>query len=166
MLSISHVLVPTDFSEGSAEALDYARLLCRTFGARLHLLHVLETTGLVNVISANGYAAIIPDLFDDIVDSRRAQLEALLTSSERRHKGVTTSVVVAGSPAREIVKYAAAQKIDLIVVGTHGRKGLPHFVLGSVAEAVVREAGCPVVTVRPEATIGHSLGSTAVHASA
>lgn len=166
MLSISNVLVPTDFSEGSAEALDYARLLCRTFGARLHLLHVLETTGLVNVISANGYAAIIPDLFDDIVAGKREQLGALLTTGERRGGRVKMTVLSGGSPAREIVKYAAAEHIDLIVIATHGRKGIPHFLLGSVAEAVVREAGCPVITVRPRATAEHRLQDTPVHATA
>jgi nucleotide-binding universal stress UspA family protein len=165
-LSISNVLVPTDFSEGSAEALDYARQLCRTFGARLHLLHVLETTGLVNVVSANGYAAIIPDLFDDIIAEKREQLGALLTSTERRLKRIKMTVLAGGNPAREIERYAADERIDLIVIGTHGRTGLPHFLLGSVAEGVVREAGCPVITVRPHATVGHSLGSTLLHASA
>jgi nucleotide-binding universal stress UspA family protein len=150
--------VPTDFSEGSAEALEYARQLCRTFGARLHLLHVLETTGLVNVISANGYAAIIPDLFDDVVAGKREQLGALLTPDERRRNRVRMTVLAGGSPAREIEKYAVAEHIDLIVMGTHGRKGLPHFLLGSVAEAVVRQAACPVVTVRPRAAIDHKLG--------
>ena len=154
MLSIANVLVPTDFSEGSAEALEYARTLCRRFGARLHLLHVLETTGLVNVISANGYAAIIPDLFNDIIAERRENLERLLTQDERQSGRAIATVTPLGSPAREIVRYAADQHSDLIVIATHGRTGLPHVLLGSVAEAVVRQASCPVITVRRRAHAG------------
>jgi len=152
VLTISNVLVPTDFSEGSAAALDYARLLCRKFGARVHLLHILETTGFVNVISANGYAAIIPDLFNDLVAEKQKELDALLTSEEVQCFRATMTVRRAGSPAREIARYAAAEHVDLIVMGTHGRHGLAHFLLGSVAEGVVREAACPVITVRPHAT--------------
>lgn len=151
MLSIKNVLVPTDLSEGSAEALEYARTLCRTFGARLHLLHVLETTGLVNVISANGYAAMIPDLFDDLVAEQRHKVDALISREDLQRFRVKTTVRPAGSPAREIVSYAEAENIDLIVIGTHGRTGLAHVLLGSVAEAVVRQAACPVVTVRQRA---------------
>lgn len=161
MLSISNVLVPTDFSEGSAEALDYARLLCRKLGARLHLLHVLETTGFVNVISANGYAAIIPDLFDDLIAEKRKELDALLTSDDRQCYHAVTAVRAAGGSAREIMRYASTEGIDLIVMGTHGRRGLSHVLLGSVAEAVVRQAGCPVITVRPHTTTAHEAEAVA-----
>lgn len=160
MLSMSRILVPTDFSDGSAEALDYARMLSRKFGAHVHLLHVLDTSGLVNVISANGYAAIIPDLFNDLIAERREQLDALLSRDERRPGRVTTAVTPAGDAAREIVRYAAEQHIDLIVIGTHGRTGLPRVLLGSVAESVLRQAVCPVITVGPQTTEGHAIAPT------
>jgi nucleotide-binding universal stress UspA family protein len=152
-------------SEGSAEAFEYARTLGRTFGARLHLLHVFETTGFVNAISANGYAAIIPDLFDDLIAEKRKQVEALLSREDLRRYRVKTTVRPAGSPAREIVSYAEAENIDLIVIGTHGRTGLAHVLLGSVAEAVVRHAGCPVITVRRPAVAPGS-GAEALPAAA
>ena len=151
MLTINRVLVPTDFSESSAAALDYGRALCRRFGSTLLLMHVVETQGFTNVVASSGYAAVIPDLFEEIVAGERARLESLVTDEDRQVFNVETVCRVTGRPAREIVHYGADAKADLIVMGTHGRQGLSHLVLGSVAEEVVRTAGCPVLTVKPSA---------------
>jgi nucleotide-binding universal stress UspA family protein len=148
MLAIDRILVPTDFSESSGAALDHARALCRRFGSKLMLMHVVETTGFTNVVSSSGYAAVIPDLFDEILAGTRGQLESLLTDKDRQAFPVETILRVTGRPAREIVRVASDAHVDLIVMGTQGRRGLSHLVLGSVAEEVVRTAQCPVLTVK------------------
>jgi nucleotide-binding universal stress UspA family protein len=148
MLTIDRVLVPTDFSESSRSALDHARALCRRFGSTLMLMHVVETTGFTNIVASSGYAAVIPDLFDEILAGARGQLESLLTEKDRQAFPVETILRVTGRPAREIVRVAADEHVDLIVMGTQGRQGLSHLVLGSVAEEVVRTARCPVLTVK------------------
>ncbi len=122
-MSIREVLVATDFSEIADEAVRAARQHAERFGARLHLLHVLET--------AEGDAA-----------QRLAQLSEGL--------GASVPVLVrapAGDPANEIARYASEHGVDLIVVGTHGRTGMSRALLGSVAERVIRTAPCPVLAV-------------------
>ena len=148
MLTLHKVLVPTDFSESSAAALDHAHALCRRFGSKLVLMHVVETTGFTNIVSSSGYAAVIPDLFDEILACARGQLESLVTEKDRQAFPVETILRVTGRPAREIVRVATDEHVDLIVMGTQGRRGLSHLVLGSVAEEVVRTARCPVLTLK------------------
>ena len=125
-LAIRNILVATDFSPCSDQAIRAALALARHFGARLHLLHVVP------------HAA-----------ERAASLERLGAVAEAHVDGVSfTASVAAGRPAPEIVRYAEHEQVDLIVVGTHGRTGLAHVVMGSVAEAVVRTAPCQVLTIR------------------
>jgi nucleotide-binding universal stress UspA family protein len=138
----ARILVPTDFSPPSDRALDHARVLARQSGASIHLLHVLED--LVDTASF-GSEVFVPDS----PEVRAARLEAargrLATRAAADEGGprVTTEVVV-GAGARAIVRYASEQHFDLIVMGTHGRTGLAHLLMGSVAEGVVRTADCPV----------------------
>ena len=126
----THILVPTDFSEPSEAALDYALELAVRFDARLHLLHVIDA------------AAVPAGLFDDV----KAKLARRASRGERR--AAVTTEVITGTSARTIVCYARARSMDLIVMGTHGRSGVAHILMGSVAEKVVRDAPCPVLTVR------------------
>jgi nucleotide-binding universal stress UspA family protein len=140
MIVLKSILVPTDFSDPSGSALTYARAFGETFGAALHLLHVID--------EALFFAWEAPPLArDDIETSARRQLEQLLTDAERQRFNATL-VLRTGSPFVEIVRYAREQNIDLIVMGTHGRGPIAHMLIGSVAEKVVRKAPCPVLTVR------------------
>jgi nucleotide-binding universal stress UspA family protein len=143
MLDIKNVLVATDFSEWSDAALVYARALAGTFGARLHILHAVEF-----VATADVMGIAVPDLYKGVESSARQQLGGLISDTDREIFGATPVLVSGGTPAQAIVEYATKANIDLIVVGTHGRRGLSHMVLGSVAERVVRLAPCPVLTVR------------------
>lgn len=122
------VLVAVDFSEASERALGVAREYAVAFGARLHLLHV------------------VPPTTDPVPQPRLEALAAGLAGAVP-----VTTAVASGLPAAQIVRYAARNGIDLIVLGTHGRTGFSRALLGSVAEAVVRTAPCPVLTVPAQA---------------
>jgi nucleotide-binding universal stress UspA family protein len=150
MINLRQILVPTDFSEPSANALRYARAFAESFGAALHLLHVVDE------ITFSPYAWIGPEggvplagyePRAEVEQQVRERLGRVLTSQERERFRARLELRV-GSPFVEIVRYARAEGIDLIVMGTHGRGPIAHMLIGSVAEKVVRKAPCPVLTVR------------------
>ena len=147
MFALKNILVATDFSDCSDAALSYGRALARQFGARLHVLHVVETV-LADSLGVYGYASVMPELQIELEESDRKRLEQLITEEDRTMLKATTTLCSFDTPAHAIDDYARTEKIDLIVIGTHGRRGLSHLVLGSVAEKVVRTAPCPVLTVR------------------
>jgi nucleotide-binding universal stress UspA family protein len=142
---ITRILVATDFSEPSEAALSYARMLARQFGASFHLLHVLEA-GLTGTFSSEAYIPESPALMNELLQDAKLKLARRLLPSDKALYKATKEVIV-GRAAKTIVQYAAEQKFDLIVMGTHGRTGFGHFLVGSVAEHVVRSAPCPVLTV-------------------
>jgi nucleotide-binding universal stress UspA family protein len=143
----NRILVPTDFSEPSDAALDYARRLARRFGASLHLLHVIEPIAASGMLSNEMYIGTTPGMYELLVKEAQAKFSARAFPPGRA-PGRTTTEVMTGHSAQTIVDYAEDQRIDLIVMGTHGRTGLAHLLMGSVAEHVVRTAPCPVMTVR------------------
>jgi nucleotide-binding universal stress UspA family protein len=150
MTNFTRILVPTDFSPAADRALGHARSLAEAFGASIHLLHVFEDPFTAAAYAPEVFATISPEYREAALADAGRLLEERLGAQERREFGGTTELVV-GVPAREIVRYAAAHGIDLIVMGTHGRSGLAHLVLGSVAERVVRTAPCAVLTIRDKA---------------
>jgi nucleotide-binding universal stress UspA family protein len=147
MLAIKAILIPTDFSEASETALKYAKALAEAFGSSLHIVHVMEDL-LAHAWAAEVYVASMPSLRVEIEKEATERLGAMVTDEERQRLSITTAVIE-GNPFLEIIRYARASNIDLIVLGTHGRGPIAHMLLGSVAEKVVRKAPCPVLTVRP-----------------
>lgn len=143
----TRILVPTDFSPPSDAALEYARMLAAKFGASLRLLHVIDEPTPASNFVADGYAPTTDDIRDALLTQARGRLAYAMNVADRTHFHATANAVI-GMPAPAIVDYAAATGTDLIVMGTHGRTGLAHMLMGSVAEHVVRTAGCPVLTVR------------------
>lgn len=138
MIQLENVLVAVDFDDASMVALTYARTLATNFGARLHVLHVLENPFLRAV--GNDPRVIEAGVTRRLADS--------LTPEDRQALAAVAAVRKSDSPADEIVKYAQDEQIDLVVMGTHGRPGVTHLLMGSVAEKVVRSAPCPVLTIR------------------
>jgi nucleotide-binding universal stress UspA family protein len=146
MLTLKTVLVPTDFSDASESALRYGKAMAEKFGASLHVVHVMEDL-LAHAWAAEVYVSSMPQLRDEIEKESRQRLGALLTDGERKAFRAETALL-AGNPFLEIIRYAKAHDVDLIVMGTHGRGPIAHMLLGSVAEKVVRKSPCPVLTVR------------------
>lgn len=146
--TVTSILVPTDFSETADAALDYAKRLAGQVGASLHLLHVFADPYAQALYAPDVY---VPEVAAEIrthaIDEARTRLAERLTADEQEYFRGTTAVVT-GLTAKKIVEYAADHGIELIVMGTHGRRGVAHLLLGSVAEHVVRTAPCPVLTVR------------------
>jgi nucleotide-binding universal stress UspA family protein len=147
MILLNSVLVATDFGDTSTSALDYGRNLARAFGAKLHVLHVAARVAPMS--AAEFDATNIADLQTDIVEEANRQLNLLLTDIDRKQLQAKAMVLASTSPAAAIVDYAKETHVDIIVVGTHGRGGISHLLMGSVAEHVVRNAPCPVLVVRP-----------------
>ena len=134
------ILSPTDFSEPSAAALNYARQLAQVFDSALHVLHVVPN------LAADAYGYPSADLTATWEQNARAQLAQLLPEEDRaRVQGQIATRV--GNPVLEILRYADELHADLIVMGTHGRGPIEHLFMGSVAERIVRKASCPVLTV-------------------
>jgi nucleotide-binding universal stress UspA family protein len=138
-MEIRHILAPTDFSAPSCRAVTAACELAQTFGAKLSLLHVIEVPA---------YAIEVALPLENLERDARRELALLLPEAASAHVDVTRLVEL-GVPYQRIVETATAEQVDLIVMATHGRTGLSHLVLGSVAERVVRLAPCPVLTIRP-----------------
>lgn len=140
--TVKRVLVPTDFSDPSAEALASAIALGRATGATLDLLHVAFDTAYA--VPPPIDVAVVPVDLGKVMERVQASLAAEV--AEVRAAGLTCeSATPMGRPETEIVARATATHADLIVMGTHGRSGLAHALLGSVAERVVRHSPCPVL---------------------
>ena len=155
MIAMKNVLVATDFGEAADTALAYGRELARKFNATLHVLHVAENV-YITAFGAETYASFAPDLQRDIEESANRRLKDLTLDNDTGAPKTVAAVMTSGSPAFAIIDYANDHEIDLIVMGTHGSGTLGHFLMGSVAERVVRLAGCPVLTVRqPERDFVH-----------
>ena len=132
------ILVPTDFSETSQAAVRYAAEMALTLGARLFLMHVPGRTG-------ENFEANFPH--GQFEAAARKGLSSFLTTGQIDRLRPEYAVRI-GTPAEEIVRYAELCDIDLIIMGTHGRTGIAHALMGSVAEQVLRVAPCPVLLVR------------------
>ena len=145
MVALKNILVATDFSEPSGVALAYGRDLARTYTARLHVLHVVQD---VTVAYAPEVGLIGPNVQQDLEAIATRDLHALITDDDRRTIDVVPAIDRGLNMAEVITNYARKHDIDLIVTGTHGRGIVKHFLMGSVAERVVRTAPCPVLTVR------------------
>jgi nucleotide-binding universal stress UspA family protein len=149
--TITRILVPVDFSAHSDRALRYATTLADRLNATVEVLHVVEDPFVSGAWSPEAVAPNIPELLNDLVAAARGKLADLKAAALDRGvhlKATVLTTVVTGRPADSIADYAQTEKFDLIIMGTHGRTGLSHALLGSVAERVVRNAPCPVMTVR------------------
>jgi nucleotide-binding universal stress UspA family protein len=141
------ILVPTDFSEPATEALDYAIELSLKLGARITLLHAYE---IPMIGFPDGALVATADIAGHILNSAQAALNDAIAA--RKARGVElTPVLKCGEPRGTILAVAKEVGADLVVMGTHGRRGLAHMLMGSVAEHVVRVSPLPVLTVRARA---------------
>jgi nucleotide-binding universal stress UspA family protein len=150
MLSIRTILHPTDFSEYSAFAFQLACSLARDHGAKVVVLHVYPPP----IAHGEVVARRQPNGFHEELWRLLRRVQAPVPEVSVSHR------LEEGDPAAEVLRVAQESGCDLIVMGTHGRTGLRRVVLGSVAERVVRAAGCPVLTIRPPFTHAESAPGT------
>jgi nucleotide-binding universal stress UspA family protein len=147
MIALKNILVATDFGDASATALAYGRDLARVFNATLHVATVVDNL-MARSIVVSTYAGDLEGVQDRLESDAESRLRALVTDDDRARFAVKLHRITDLSPATALTEYAAQERIDLILMGTHGRRGMSRMLLGSVAERVVREAPCPVLVVR------------------
>ncbi|RUL87665.1 universal stress protein [Tautonia sociabilis] len=147
MIQIDRILAPTDFSKHSEAAVRFACELADRLGAELHLLHVLSEVVVPAGPDPMLVASMPPEYYKEIEDQARQTLATICAADWPKPRAVVSEIRW-GDAVDEIHDYATEHGIDLIVVSTHGRTGLAHVLLGSVAERIVREAPCPVLTIR------------------
>jgi len=144
-MEIKSILFPTDFSEGSAEALKYAVEFANRYGAKLYVLHVIY-----DVAKASGWYVphvSMDAIYKDIQEGAKKELDNFGVKELGGLKSIER-IVQTGVPYQEIMNCAVKNKIDMIIIGTHGRTGIDRILFGSTAAQVVRNAPCPVLTVR------------------
>lgn len=139
-----NVLCPIDFDANSPASLDYAGKIALETGGRIFLLHVVPWTVAAVPLDAS-------EVLAELKQSATTRLRQLAKEKLDARIGHEIIVTVAADPGHEVVRLANELRVDAIVMATHGRKGLSHLILGSVAECVVREAPCPVLTLRAQA---------------
>ncbi|MGA9115856.1 MAG: universal stress protein [Bacteroidota bacterium] len=143
---IRHILVPIDFSVHSKYALQYAVPMAEQLGATLHLLYVVEPT--VYPADLGFGQVVLPGVEEELRGKGVEELEALI-EREIGTRVQADAAVRTGKPHQEILHEAEEKGMHLIVMATHGHTGVEHMLFGSTAERVVRNARCPVMTVRP-----------------
>lgn len=149
MTDYQHVVCATDFSVSSTDAVRHADQLARQAGATLHLLHIVQDP-LQQPWAAEAYVMNLGDLTAEWQQHAEKELARIA-------EGCAATTVTAcrmGRPVTEILRYVDEVHADLLVAGTHGHGAIAHLILGSVAERLVRQANCPVLTVRSKADGG------------
>ena len=150
MLSFNLILVPTDFSEQSLRALDYAIGLAERFSSGLRLVHVREPAPRISDMAWDGMDLTERDR--EALDKVKKSLQEIARERVPRCVRMDTEAIN-GQPVREIIKCAQREGANLIVMATHGRTGLKHVLMGSTTEAVIRRAPCPVLTLKQPMTV-------------
>jgi len=141
------ICCPIDFSDASRAAMEVAADLAARTGASLTLLHAYPVPGYT---FPDGSVVASPRMLQELADQSSKHLGEWRSQAEALGARNVNAETVVGEPASEIVAWARERKTDLLVLGTHGRTGLEHALMGSVAERVVRKARCPVLTVHPQ----------------
>ncbi len=145
MPKIERILFPTDFSDSSKNAIEYAVSLAGIYKTKLYILHVIE-----HIFDVSGfYVPQLPvtELYKGMEDAAQREIEKFIPQNLKEGIEVE-NIIVSGTPFLEIIRTAKEKNVDLIVIATHGRTGLDHVLFGSVAEKVVRKAPCSVFVVK------------------
>jgi len=148
MIDIKNIIVPTDFSDLSYSAFDYARDLAEQINAKIHLIYVLEKTP--PFLALRSVDVSEEEIMKDMEEEARKQLSEAAKKLRYDSNVEIIEVCRKGIDYEEIVKYSKEVEKPLIVIATHGRTGILHTLLGSVAEKVIRYAKCPVLVITPE----------------
>ncbi len=156
-MNIRSILVPVDYSDCSAKALALAAELAPTLGAAIDVVHVWERPAYVSDDTKVGHGDSARSLVDMICENAQSEMDTFTANVKLPPATKLTKRLLAGNPASTLLKELGEGKHDLVVIGTHGRTGLSHLLLGSVAEKLVRLSPAPVLTVP------HHAGHTSEH---
>ena len=154
MNTFKHIAVATDLTEHNQPAVNAALDLAEVHGARVTLIHVLEPTPTPPGLEAFALEGMPLDWVDRVTEARRGVAERKLgdlAGQQGRPALNINTVMLRGLMPDTLNEYLVKDKADLLVVASHGRRGVAHFFLGSVAEQVMRSAPCPVLVVKPQA---------------
>ena len=148
-VDLQTILVATDFSDASAPATAYAFSLAHALKARLSIIHVVPEDDVRVLTAIRPYlqSEVTPETLVDTLYTEATKRLATLVEEAHATDLVHERLIVTGDPAAAILREAAAKQVQLIIIGTHGRRGVTRFVMGSVAERVLREAPCAVLVV-------------------
>ncbi|MEW6702626.1 MAG: universal stress protein [Bacteroidota bacterium] len=148
MITIKNIIVPTDFSKLSTSAFEYAKDLAERMDAKIHLIYVLEKTP--PFLAMRSLDVSEEDVMRSMEEEAIKQLEETAEGLKDDTSVQIVHVLRKGIDYEEIIKYSKEISGDMIVIATHGRTGILHTLLGSVAEKVIRYAKCPVLVITPE----------------
>lgn len=144
MYIYKNVLVPTDFSDGSENALNHAIDIAKSMGATIHLVNVIQPVVYPTGIEIAHESLL--NLEQDLEDNAKKQLEKIEKRLDNLSINYSCSILT-GSADDQIIEYSKSENIDLVVIATHGASGFEHFLFGSTTEKVIRKAKCPVLVV-------------------
>lgn len=145
MVKVKKILVTTDLSEESRSAMEYAVWLSEQENAHIILLYCVDN---LPTVAYHTVDLTFDKFRDEIMKQEKKRLKDFAAISEKNYGVKVSPALIEGNASHEIVEYAQLNDIDIIVMNTHGRTGIQHTVLGSVAERVVRKSPCPVLTIR------------------
>ncbi|MFA5864160.1 MAG: universal stress protein [Phycisphaerae bacterium] len=145
MIKMAKILYPTDFSDLSMTALNYAKSFAQQFDAELHCIHVVDEAYQYWLLFGPDGATVAPNT-QELFGLSQEQMNNFIKTNLSDVPKLKTKIIT-GKPFVEIIQYAREEQIDMIILATHGRSGLKHVLMGSVAERVVRKAPCPVLTI-------------------
>jgi nucleotide-binding universal stress UspA family protein len=152
MLPIKNILCPTDFSDPSYEALKAADELAVHFGATLHIVNVVPLVPIVEApIGVESASFNVASYQQELEGQAQKSLKNMVEQKISRGVTAVTEVLI-GNAAGEVMRYAGEKGVDMIVIATHGLSGWRRFISGSTTEQIVRQASCPVLTIRRPAT--------------
>lgn len=146
MSQFKKILFPVDLSDVSAEIIPFVTTMAKTFQSDLHLLFVARIFKYYDTIYVPPVSIV--EFEEKVVEGSKRRLDEFV-EEHLKDCCVSAAEVIAGDPAEEIVKYVDTEGIDLVIMGTHGRKGLDRILFGSVASHVVTRSSAPVMTVNP-----------------
>jgi len=160
MQDFKKIVVPVDFHQHTNDIAEFASGIAGKFGTPITFLHVVEHFARIAGYT-EGCPTCVVDAYEEINKHAQKQMDALLEKYKSVCSGCTGVVIRGeGDAAVDIVDYARDQKADLIVIGTHGRKGIEHVLLGSVADSVLKRASCPILLFNPyKGDRGYKIGA-------
>ena len=145
MKEIRKILIPIDFSNYSLQALEYAKAIAEKFDAEIILLNVVEPVMFIADITMGQIN--IPSIESEMLQKSEEKMKDIVDGLKGNFK--VSGIVKLGKPDKEIIDLANSEKVDLIIIGTHGHSKVEHLLFGSTAEKVIRKSNCSVLIVKP-----------------